>query len=147
MSMPENATMMPIGRAAAAAGVNVQTLHYYERRGLLRPTRRGGSTYRQYGAADVVRIRAIKRAQALGFTLEEISELLHVGRGRAPVPRARSLATAKLEEIDGKIRDLERMRAALTDVVETCRCGGKLVECKVLDALGASADAASESAS
>jgi MerR family mercuric resistance operon transcriptional regulator len=123
-----------IAAAAKEAGVNVQTLHYYERRGLLSPARAGSGGYRAYGASDVARVRAVKRAQALGFSLAEIDELLGIGsRDRKQVKR---LAATKLVELDEKIRDLTAIRASLGDLMETCRCGGDLASCRIFDGLG-----------
>jgi DNA-binding transcriptional MerR regulator len=114
--------------------VNIQTLHYYERRGLLSPVRTGSSGYRAYGDAEVTLVRGIKRAQALGFSLGEIEELLAIGsRDRE---RAKKLASAKLVELDEKIRDLSTIRAALGDLVESCLCGGDLSSCKLFEDLG-----------
>ncbi len=79
-----------VGAAADAAGVNVQTLHYYERRGLLRPKARNGAGYREYGEAEVRRVRGIKQAQSLGFTLREIRELIGMAESRRS---ARNVAT------------------------------------------------------
>ena len=124
---------LKIAAAAKAAGVSIQTLHYYERRGLLSPARAGGG-YRAYGASDVALVRAVKRAQALGFSLAEIEELLGIGaRSRKQV---KAFAAAKLAELDAKIRDLTVIRASLGDLIETCRCGGDLVSCRVFDGLG-----------
>jgi DNA-binding transcriptional MerR regulator len=123
-----------IAAAAKAAGVSIQTLHYYERRGLLSPARAGGGGYRAYGPSDVALVRAVKRAQALGFSLAEIEELL--GMGARSRKQVKALAAAKLAELDEKIRDLATIRAALSDLIETCRCGGDLVSCRVFDGLG-----------
>ena len=124
---------LKIAAAAKAAGVNVQTLHYYERRGILSPARSGSGGYRAYVASDVVLVRAIKRAQALGFSLTEIEELLGIGRGNRK--RVKALAAAKLTELDEKIRDLTHIRSALGDLIETCDCGGELTNCRIFDGL------------
>lgn len=125
-----------VGAAAAAAGVGVQTLRYYERRGLVAPRTRTGAGYREYGPKEIRRIRAIKRAQSLGFTLREILELIGLARGRAPARRVAAVARQKLEDIDEKIRSLEQMRAALKETVEACDCAGDLTRCVVIDGLG-----------
>jgi DNA-binding transcriptional MerR regulator len=124
---------LKIAAAAKAAGVNVQTLHYYERRGLLSPARAGGG-YRAYGASDVALVRAVKRAQALGFSLAEVEELLGISTGSRK--RVKAVAAAKLTELDEKIRDLKAIRASLGDLLETCECGGDLRSCRVFDGLG-----------
>ena len=123
-----------IGAAAARAGVNVQTLRYYERRGLLRrPPRDASSGYRRFGADAVADVMGIKHAQRLGFSLAEIRELLALRSVRSP-ERLRALTTAKLREIDDKLRGLRRMRSALQEVLETCACRGDVTRCRVLAA-------------
>lgn len=129
-------TTMTIGAAARAAGVNVQTLHYYERRGLLEPRRRSGSSYREYAAAEVARVRAIKRAQSLGFTLAELGELFDLAGGTRDRQRVMEIAAAKLAEIESKLHDLARVRGELSRLLETCSCAGDLTRCSVLDGLG-----------
>ena len=124
-----------VGAAARAAGVNVQTLHYYERRGLVAPRDRSLAGYREYGASEVRRVRAIKRAQSLGFTLSEIGDLIAIADGRRSSRTVGALAEHKLAEIDDKLRALRRMRSALRDALETCRCGGELSRCDVLEGL------------
>ena len=104
---------------AAAAGVNVQTLRYYERRGLLPAPARSLGGHRLWSPEAVTRVRAIKAAQRLGFTLKEIAELLGAGAGRRPRPAVGELALAKRGELDSRIVDLLAIRAVLTEVVET----------------------------
>lgn len=107
-----------IGRLAKAAGVGVETVRYYQQRGLLVvPTAQGA--FRHYPASAAERIRFIKRAQELGFTLEEIGELLALEEGgdRAAIRR---IADDRLVQIETKLADLQRMRAALTELVDCC---------------------------
>src|SRR5712692_6007931 len=103
-----------IGEAAARAGVNIQTLRYYERRGLLSKPTRSRSGYRLY-TADMVRlIRFIKRAQDLGFTLREVAELIQLRQQpRRNVVRVRALAAAKIASVSEKVRRLTAMQQAL----------------------------------
>ena len=124
-----------VGAAARAAGVGVQTLHYYERRGLVAPRARTGGGYREYGEPEVRRVRAIKRAQALGFTLAEIRELIAIADARRPSRRVGALARGKLDEIESRLRDLRRMRSELRAALEACDCGGDLSRCGVLEGL------------
>jgi MerR family transcriptional regulator, copper efflux regulator len=127
---------MWIGEAAEQAGVNVQTIRYYERRGLLpRPPRRA-SGYREF-PDDVVRVvRFIKRAQELGFTLDEVEELLRLRRNSARNrPRIRSVAERRVAQIEQKIAELERMKSALKRLVHSCHEGATL-ECPIIEALG-----------
>jgi MerR family mercuric resistance operon transcriptional regulator len=129
-------TDLKIGEVAKQAGVNLQTIHYYERRGLLPMPPRTGLNYRAYAWDAVLRVRFIKRAQEIGFTLKEIEELLSL---RA-TPRTRSVdvrnrAKAKVQEIDDKMRTLQAMRKGLTNLI--CECSGKgpVTQCPILDAL------------
>lgn len=128
---------MRIGETAAAAGVNIQTLRYYERRGLLTPSARRASGYREYDGADVQRVRFIRRAQDLGFTLQEIGDLLALQadsvRSCGAVEQRASLT---LQRIDAKIADLRRMRRALAKYVHACRDQRSLDQCPLLTALG-----------
>lgn len=125
-----------IGAVARNAGVNIQTLRYYERRGLLRPPDRTASGYREYPSEAVRLVRFIKRAQDLGFTLKEVGELIALrdasGRRRAGV---RALAEAKMRDIDRKLGQLQAMRGALSTLVESCACGEARPACPILEAL------------
>ncbi|MFC4496335.1 MerR family transcriptional regulator [Streptomyces ovatisporus] len=108
------------GQVADAAGVNIQTLRYYERRGLLPAPERSPGGHRLYGDGAVTTLRIIKAAQRLGFTLDEVAELLEAGRhrhGRA-VAGLQERAAAKLAEVDAKIADLDTIRTALATAVE-----------------------------
>jgi Cu(I)-responsive transcriptional regulator len=126
---------MWISRTAKAAGVNAQTLRYYERRGLIGRARRGRSGYREYSADAVDVVRFIKRAQDLGFTLDEIDELIKLrGVRRAERHRVRAIAERKIGEIDHKIAQLQKMRDALALLVASCHRGGD-AECPIIEAL------------
>jgi len=126
---------MWIGEAAEQAGVNVQTLRYYERRGLLPKPPRRTSGYREFPQESVRIVRFIKRAQELGFSLEEVDELLrlrrHSGRNRQ---RVRSIAERRVRQIDQKIVELDRMRRALRILVHSCHEGTTL-DCPIIEAL------------
>lgn len=124
------------GEVAKAAGVNLQTIRFYEREGLLPSPKRTPSGYRLYGDEAVRIIRFIKRSQELGFTLREAKELLNLrSSGPKRVAMARHAAESKLHDIDEKIRDLTAMRAALSSLVETCACTGGPLHCPILEAL------------
>ncbi|HEY0970717.1 MAG TPA: MerR family transcriptional regulator [Gemmatimonadales bacterium] len=129
---------MRIGELARHAGVNVQTVRYYERRGLLDDPRGRGDGYREYGADTLERLRFIKRAQELGFTLSEIEELLTLRLDpHTTAADVKARAEEKIVEIEGKLRDLERIRHALTHLAGRCRGGrGPTGDCPLLDALG-----------
>ncbi|MFE0465562.1 MerR family transcriptional regulator [Kitasatospora sp. NPDC058965] len=108
------------GQVAEAAGVNVQTLRYYERRGLLAEPARSSGGHRLYDQDAVTALRVIKAAQRLGFTLEEVAELLETGRHRhgRPVPGLQERARTKLAEVDARIADLATIREALVAAVD-----------------------------
>ena len=126
------------GEVAEKAGVNVETLRYYERRGILKAPERKPSGYRVYTVETVRVVRFIKRAQELGFTLDECEELLMLrdddSRACAEV---RDAAQTKVDDIAAKIRDLRRMKRALTALVKTCTEDASTRECQILDALDA----------
>ncbi len=124
------------GEVAARAGVNVQTLRYYERRGLLEEPERRPSRYREYPSDAVRVIRFIKGAQELGFTLTEIAELLRLRADQtAGCSEVRAAAETKIEDIDRKIRSLRAMRRALGVLVSSCKTDGSARRCPILEAL------------
>ncbi len=112
---------LTIGRLAREAGVNVETVRYYQRRGLLPEPPRPAGGIRRYPHATVARIRFIKRAQRLGFTLTEIGELLSLGDGHCDEVQA--LARRKCAAIEARIRDLETMAVALRALLSQCEGG------------------------
>lgn len=119
---------MRIGQVAAQAAVNVQTLRYYERRGLMPATRRQASGYREYDADAVGRVRFIKHAQALGFTLGDIAELLE----STACSDVQARAEQAVARIDTKLAELERMRGILTALTAECRRQGLNGDCPIL---------------
>jgi MerR family mercuric resistance operon transcriptional regulator len=123
---------------ARQAGVNSQTLRFYERRGVLPKPPRRRSGYRDYPEDAVRIIRFVKRAQELGFTLDEAKELVRLRRAAGRRERVRSIAARKIAEIDRRIAELQAMRAALADLVHACHAGREL-ECPILEALEGSA--------
>jgi len=122
---------LTIARLGAAADVGVETVRYYQRRGLLAVPARAGSV-RRYGAEDVRRLRFIRRAQAAGFTLEEIGELIALDRTHDRA-RVRELAGERLGALDAKIADLRQSRAALERLRATCAAGSQ-GPCPILEA-------------
>lgn len=130
---------LTVGRLAKRSGVNIQTIRYYERRGLLPAPPRSDSGYRYYPPEAVGRIRFIKGAQMVGFTLKEIRELLSLrvdpGKSAAEVRRR---AEAKIMEIEVKMRALRRMKRALAKLVRACQGRGPAGGCPILDALAGS---------
>jgi Hg(II)-responsive transcriptional regulator len=133
---------MRIGEVAEQAGVNIQTLRYYERRGLLPEPQRGGAGYRVYESDTVRLVRFIKRAQELGFTLREIEDLIELRESPRRGAEVRAVAAAKVEDIGRRIRQLKAMRKALGGLVEACDCEGGTLTCPIIEALDDSAEAA-----
>lgn len=129
-------TSLTIGALAKQAGVGVETVRFYERRGLVRRPGRPSGGYRSYPAEAIGRIRFIRNAQALGFTLQEVKELLALrvtaGTSCAAV---RSRASAKAADVDKRIADLQRIRTALHGLIGVCPGRGALAHCSILDAL------------
>lgn len=127
---------LTVSQLARQAGVNLETVRYYERRSLLTPPQRSKSGYRQYPASTVRRIEFIKRAQALGFTLAEVADLLaldtNTPRRCEAVEEEASVVVAR---IDQKVAELTRMRAALGRLVDACHRRQGSSECPLLEAL------------
>ncbi len=127
---------LSIGKLASAAGVGVETIRFYERRGLLPEPPRRASGYRQYPPDSVARVLFIRRAKRLGFTLKQITELLELrvdpDKSCADV---RALAEAKIDDVDQKMRELKGIKSALIKLANTCRGEGPTSECPILDAI------------
>ena len=128
--------VLKIGEVAERGGVNLQTIRYYEREGLLPQPPRLESGYRMFPESTVPRIRFIKRAQEIGFALGEIRELLSL---RVDAKRERAevlaLAMAKMADIDGKIRTLKAMKTVLNRLTERCSGCGPASECPILESI------------
>lgn len=129
---------LSIGRLAEAAGVNVETIRYYQRRGLLKEPAKPIGGHRRYSFAAARRVRFIKRAQQLGFTLDEITSLLALEDGRS-CRETRSLAEQKLAIIESRIEDLSRMRGLLRALVTQCGEGTTQRACPIITTLMADA--------
>jgi Hg(II)-responsive transcriptional regulator len=130
-----------IGQVAERAGVGVETVRFYERKGLIDEPPRRKSGYRQYAEDVVPRIRFIRRAGELGFSLREIQELLELrADSTASAEEVRDRTEAKVLEIDGRIADLERMKRALAGLTARCTGEGPVGECPILEALEADAE-------
>jgi len=127
---------LTIGQVAAAAGVNIQTLRYYERRGLVPPTRRSASGYRQYSDDAVSRLRFIKRAQELGFSLAEIRELLGLRiRSASACHVVERRTRSKIAVVQTKLRELERLKRTLENLAAACAARRPTDDCPILEAL------------
>lgn len=132
----EGITTFKIGEVASRAGVNKETVRYYEKRGLIPEPDRRQSGYRIFTRRHIDQIKFIKRSQELGFTLSEIDELLGLRLDEdSSCGQVRSKAQAKLEDVETKIRDLERIHMVLGELIEECKADGTTGECVILNAL------------
>jgi len=125
---------LTIGKLAKAADVGIDTVRFYERAGLLKKPQRTATGYRLYAESDASRLRFIRRAKALGFSLEEIAELLRLNDGGGRRGAVRALAERRLSEIEQKLTQLSRMRDTLHHLVHQCRGDGPLVGCPIIEA-------------
>ncbi len=124
------------GELARQGGVNLESIRFYEREGLLAKPPRTAAGYRMFNADDARRVRFIKRAQELGFSLREIKELLALRlEADTSCSDVRQKADAKLTDIDQKIRDLQRMKNALARLATACRGRGSIEDCPILETL------------
>ncbi|MGH8128586.1 MAG: heavy metal-responsive transcriptional regulator [Gammaproteobacteria bacterium] len=127
-----------IGHLAQRMGVAAETLRYYERLGLIRPVRRTESNYRLYGAEAEQRLVFIRRAQTVGFSLDEIRELLSLHhRADAGAAEAKAIAEVRIREVEARIHDLERMREGLKVLSAQCDGKGSAADCPILSSLAA----------
>ena len=128
---------LTIGQLAQEAGINPESVRFYEAQSLLPEPPRSNAGYRMYSRTSVLRIRFIKRAQDLGFSLKEIKELLSLAEDQtADCADVRALAQIKVDEISQKIRTLEAMRRALTVLTESCPGTGSAAKCSILESIG-----------
>lgn len=124
---------LTIGKLAKRAGVTIETIRYYQRKGLLEEPRKPATGYRQYPKQAISRIRFIKRAQQTGFTLKEILELLTLDSGHCQ--DVQELATAKLTQIENQIQDLTRLQKVLQELVSGCVSNESGERCSLIDSL------------
>lgn len=127
---------LAVGTFAAAAGVNVETIRFYQRKGLLAAPARPYGQIRRYGDADVARVKFVKSAQRLGFTLEEVAGLLKLEDGTY-CAEARVMAEQKLGDVRGKLDDLRRIESALARLVRDCGTTRGTIACPLIAALHA----------
>lgn len=130
-----NRNDLTIGGLAASAGVHVETIRFYQRKRLLVEPRRSYGRIRRYGAADVARVRFVKSAQRLGFSLDEVAGLLRLEDG-THCDEARAVAEHKLVDVRAKLADLRRMETALARLVRQCAASSGRVRCPLIAALG-----------
>ena len=132
--MENNHENLTIGTFAKEAGVNVETIRFYQRKGLLPEPDKPYGGIRRYGELDVTRVRFVKSAQRLGFSLDEIGELLRLEDG-AHCKDARLLAERKLADVREKLADLSQMEAVLAKLVRSCRNSKGKVFCPLIASL------------
>ena len=125
---------MTIGELARAACVHVETIRYYQRLGLLPVPAKPYAGQRRYGEAELNRLRFIKRAQSLGFSLEEVRLLLDLAR-REPCSETKRIARQKLAAVEEKLADLNAMRTTLLELVNACDLGGSSDSCPIIECL------------
>ena len=123
-----------IGALAETAGVNVETIRFYQRKGLMPEPEKPYGSIRRYGAAELARVRFIKSAQRLGFSLEEVGELLKLEDG-ARCSEARLLAEQKLVDVRQKLSDLQRIESVLAGLVARCSAVRGRVNCPLIASL------------
>lgn len=128
---PESLT---IGAFAKAAGVNVETIRFYQQRGLLPTPERPHGSIRRYGSSDVARVRFVKAAQRLGFSLDDVGQLLKLEDG-THCSEASELAALRLADVRAKLSDLARIEAALSKLVSECQGHHDNVSCPLIAAL------------
>jgi len=134
MSHPaKQTTALTIGHLARAAGVNVETVRYYQRIGLIIEPAKPTAGFRKYPVETLERIRFIKRAQELGFTLQEVGELLELGDGHCRDVRRR--AEQKREKIEKQIKDLQALHTTLNTLIRACHSGNGKQKCPIVETL------------
>ncbi len=131
--MAVNKKTLTIGQLARAAGVNIETVRYYQRVALIQEPAKPRQGYRHYPADTIDRLKFIKRAQRLGFSLKEIAELLELGNGHCTDVRAR--AEKKRAHIDRQINDLKELRKTLDNLIQACQADKSRAHCPIVEAL------------
>lgn len=127
---------LTIGQLAQRVRLAPETLRHYERLGLIEPSRRSESNYRLYDTQALPRLRFIRRAQTLGFSLPEIRQLLELHRQEdGDMGQVRGIAEQRLRQIDERMADLQRLRAGLQQLIESCPGHGALAQCPILASL------------
>jgi MerR family mercuric resistance operon transcriptional regulator len=132
--MERDQSGLTIGAVARAAGVNVETVRFYQRRALLPEPDRPYGSIRRYEAEDVARVRFVKAAQRLGFSLDEVAGLLKLDDG-THCDEARRLGEVKLADVRKKLKDLRRIESVLACLVRDCRMSRGKVSCPLIDTL------------
>jgi DNA-binding transcriptional MerR regulator len=132
-----NIARFTIGQLAKRAGARVQTVRYYEQIGLLPPAARSAGNQRIYGAADAARLGFIRHARELGFTLDQVRDLLALSdQPERPCEEVDGLARAHLADVERRMAALAGLKAELNRMIAACGHGGTVAECKIIEALG-----------
>lgn len=131
---------MSIGELATAAGVNIETIRYYQRKGLLAVPERQRGEIRRYRPSDLARVKFVKAAQRLGFSLDEVAGLMKVGDG-TNCDLARMMAELKLSDVRAKLANLRRIESALEALVADCCAAQPTIECPLIAALQSEVEA------
>lgn len=134
--MENNLENLTIGAFARTTGVNIETIRFYQRKGLLPEPDRLYGSIRRYGSTDVARVKFVKSAQRLGFSLDEVAELLKLEDG-THCDEARTLAEYKLKDVREKLADLRRIESALARLVDDCCASKGTIACPIIAALQA----------
>jgi len=132
-----NMNKLTIGSLAKAAEVNIETVRYYQRIGLINEPVKPAKGYRIYSDEILSRIKFIKRAQQLGFSLQEVEELLKLGESKGRCNDVRLRAEEKRTQIDNQIKDLKKLRTTLSGLINSCEKTGKSSQCAIVDTLTA----------
>lgn len=132
--MKEQINGRTIGEMAGAAGVNVETVRFYQRKGLMREPERGYGSIRRYDGTDLARLQFIKSSQKLGFSLDEVGELLKL-EDDTRCNDARKLAELKLGDVRQKLIDLQRIESVLTQLIDRCEASPGKVTCPIIASL------------
>ena len=133
---------LTIGKLAREAGVGIDTVRFYERAGLLPKAQRTASGYRLYASSDADRLRFIRRAKALGFSLEEIAELLQLNSGKGTRANVRKLAERRHKDLTRKIDEMTAIRDALARLIARCSGTGPIAGCPIIEGVLAKTPAA-----
>ena len=138
--MNKSAQRFTIGRLASQAGVGIDTVRFYERRGLLPSPNRTAAGYRLYDEDSISRIRFVRRAKDLGFTLDEIEVLLKLQDKGVRKSEVKAITRRKLDQINAKMADLERMRGVLESLAAECTGKGNVTTCPIIEAIAGDTD-------
>ena len=133
---------LTIGKLARQAGVGIDTVRFYERAGLLPKAKRTAAGYRLYAPDDADRLRFIRRAKALGFSLEEVAELLQLNAGKGTRASVRRLAQRRLDDLDQRIVEMSAIRDALSHLIKRCAGDGPVSGCPIIEGVLAQTPAA-----